>query len=64
MKHLILLLVAAAVLFAAYRLTPAVLRGQLIAGARRNARWLVLAVAALVAIVVASFYLPALPILK
>jgi uncharacterized membrane protein YdjX (TVP38/TMEM64 family) len=64
MRHLILLLLAVAALFAAYQLTPSVHRGRIAGYLRRNAPWLVLAGLALLAIVVGSFYLPALPILK
>lgn len=64
MRHLILLLLAVAALFAACQLTPSVHRRRIAGYVRRHALGFVLAGLVLLAIVVGSFYLPALPLLK
>lgn len=64
MRHLILLLFAVAALFAAYQLTPSIHRTRIAGWFRRTGPWIGLAGLALLAIIVGSFYLPALPILK
>ncbi|GAB2508823.1 hypothetical protein [Lysobacter humi (ex Lee et al. 2017)] len=64
MRHLILLLLAVVALVAVVQLMPSGYRTRIAGHFRRNALWLALAGLALLAIIVGSFYLPALPILK